>query len=242
MKNKLFNNTYFLHRGYFDNIMIPENSLEAFILAKDLKYNIELDVRLTKDKKVVVFHDNNLKRICGVNKIVEDCTYNELLHYNLLNTQNKIPHLKDVLNRIKGKVILLIETKEIKYNGILETELSKILDNYDGKFAIQSFNYLSINWFKRNRKDYIIGVLSSDFKNRKINILYKFISKRLLFDVFLNVDFISYDIRSLPNKYVLKKRKKKPIFGWTFKTKLDIKEKKQYCDYLIVEKNILKCK
>ena len=244
MMNKLFklNNTYFLHRGYFDNIKIPENSLEAFILAKKLKYNIELDVRLTKDKKIIVFHDHNLKRMCGVNKIVEDCTYNELMNYYLLNTNYKIPLLEEVLECIKGKCILLVEIKVNKYNGILERELSKILDNYNGEFAIQSFNYLSINWFKRNKKNYIIGILSSDFKNGKINKLYKFISKRLLFDIILNVDFISYDIRALPNKYVLRKRKKKPIFGWTFRTELDLKEKKQYCDYFIVEKNILKYK
>ena len=220
MKNisKLTNNTY-AHRGYFDNKKIPENSIEAFRKAIRLGYNIELDVHITKDNKIVVFHDNNLLRMCGVKIKVEDCTYDELKKYKLLNTKYRIPLLTDVLKLVNGKVNLLIETKVVKHNYKLERELSKILDNYEGYFAIQSFNYQSINWFKKHKKEYIIGVLTSDFKNKKINFIYKLISKTLFFDKILNVDFIAFDMRALPNKYIIKLRKNKPVLGWTYKTK-----------------------
>lgn len=57
------------HRGYYNNKKgIPENSVLVFKKAIDNNYLIELDVRLTKDQKLVVFHDDNLKRVCGVNK------------------------------------------------------------------------------------------------------------------------------------------------------------------------------
>ena len=239
MKNisKLIDNTY-AHRGIFDNKEIPENSIGSFKQALEYNYNIELDVRLTKDKKIVVFHDDNLSRLCGVNKLVSECSYNEIKQYKLLNTKYIIPLLVDVLSIVNGKVNLLIETKSKKYSNNLEKELSKLLDDYKGTFAIQSFNFLSIKWFKKNRKNYIVGVLASNFKNKRINIFYKLISKTLLFDIVLKVDFISFDIKSLPNKYLNKKRNKKPILGWTFKSLEDV-EKSKYCDCIIAEKKIL---
>ena len=236
MKNvkQLINNTY-AHRGYFDNEKIPENSIGAFIRAIKFGYNIELDVHITKDNKIVVFHDDNLTRMCGINKKIEDCNYDELKKYRLLNTKYGIPLLTDVLKLVDGKVNLLIETKVKKHNFKLEKNLSKILDSYKGYFAIHSFNYLSIGWFKRHKKNYIVGILASDFKNKKINYLYKLISKTLLFDKILKVDFISFDIRALPNKFVLNKKEEKPVLGWTYKTN----KNNEYFDCIIAEKDVL---
>ena len=61
------------HRGYFNNEAgIPENSLPAFQRAIKHGYSIELDVHLTKDEHVVVYHDNGLKRMNGVKKTLSD--------------------------------------------------------------------------------------------------------------------------------------------------------------------------
>lgn len=225
------------HRGYHDKVMgIPENSIAAFKRAIRYNYPIELDVHLTKDNKLVVFHDSNLKRVCGVNKIIENCTYNELLKYNLFGTKYKIPLFEEVLKLVDGKVGLLIETKTSKFNGKLEKELSNLLDNYNGLFAIQSFNPSSVLWFKKNRKNYIRGLLASDFKNRKdISNLRKNIIKTLITDIILKTDFIAYDIKSLPNSYVKSKRKSKLILGWTIRGKKDYEKAIKYCDNLICE-------
>ena len=59
------------HRGDHDiKNKIPENSIPAFKKAINNNYTIELDVHLTKDNKIVVFHDNTLKRVCNINKII----------------------------------------------------------------------------------------------------------------------------------------------------------------------------
>ena len=225
----------FAHRGYFDNEKLPENSMPAFRKALRYGYNIELDVHLTKDNKLVVFHDNNLKRVCGVNKIIEDCTYDELLKYNLFNTNYKIPLFCDVLKLVNGKVALLIETKVIKC-GKLEEELCKYLDDYKGFFAIQSFNPFSIYWFKKHRKNYIRGILSGDFKhNKNISNLRKIIMKTLIIDVILKTDFIAYDIRALPCGYVESKIKRKVVLGWTVRDKNDYDKSKKYCNNFIGE-------
>ena len=223
------------HRGYFNNKNIPENSISAFKKAIRYGYSIELDVHLTKDEKVVVFHDFNLKRMCGVNKRIEDCTYDELLKYNLLDTKYKIPLFSEVLNLINGKVPLLIETK-VEKSGRLEQIMSDMLDNYNGNFAIQSFNPFSIYWFKKHRKYYVRGILSGDFKhNKTMSSLRKNILKSLVVDIILKVDFISYDIRALPNSRIEKKRKYKTIIGWTVNDKKEYLFAKKYCDNMICE-------
>ena len=60
-------NNKIAHRGMFDNIKIPENSLSSFKKALKYNYSIELDIQLTKDNILVVFHDSNLKRMTGIN-------------------------------------------------------------------------------------------------------------------------------------------------------------------------------
>lgn len=223
------------HRGYHNNKKgIPENSVLAFKKAIDNNYLIELDVRLTKDKKLVVFHDDNLKRVCGVNKRVKDLTYRELLKYNLFDTTLKVPLFSDVIKLVNGRVPILIETKYHNRFGVLEKILINELSNYKGLYAIQSFYPMSLLWLKRNTKDIPIGLLSSNFKN-DLNRLKSIIGKTLILDLFFKTDFISYDVKGLPNNYLSYKRNKKKIVIWTIKNKKDYDLARQYTDSLICE-------
>ena len=88
------------HRG-FHNLEknIPENSIKAFKEAIKNNYVIELDIHRTKDNKLVVFHDYNLKRVCGIDKTIESCTYKELSKLYLFNTSSKIPLFSEVLSQ-----------------------------------------------------------------------------------------------------------------------------------------------
>lgn len=223
------------HRGYHNNKKgIPENSVLAFKKAIDNNYLIELDVRLTKDKKLVVFHDDNLKRVCGVNKMVKDLTYRELLRYNLFDTTLKVPLFSDVIKLVNGRVPILIETKYHNRYGVLEKILINELSNYKGLYAIQSFYPMSLLWLKINTKDIPIGLLSSNFKN-DLNRLKSIIGKTLILDLFFKTDFISYDVKGLPNNYLSYKRNKKKIVIWTIKNKKDYDLARQYTDSLICE-------
>lgn len=223
------------HRGYHNNKKgIPENSVLAFKKAIDNNYLIELDVRLTKDQKLVVFHDDNLKRVCGVNKKVKDLTYKELLKYNLFDTTLKVPLFSDVIKLVNGRVPILIETKYHNRYGVLEKILINELSNYKGLYAIQSFYPMTLLWLKRNTKDIPIGLLSSNFKN-DLNRLKSIIGKTLILDLFFKTDFISYDVKGLPNNYLSYKRNKKKIVIWTIKNKKDYDLARQYTDSLICE-------
>ena len=74
--------TDYAHRGLW-NERFPENSLGAFERAARAGHAIELDIRLTKDKRIVVFHDDDLMRMCGVGKKVSDMTLAELKRFPL---------------------------------------------------------------------------------------------------------------------------------------------------------------
>ena len=74
----------YAHRGLFDNKKIVENTISAFKKALLDNLNIELDIRVTKDKKIIVFHDDNIKRLTGINRLVKDMSYDELSKVKLI--------------------------------------------------------------------------------------------------------------------------------------------------------------
>lgn len=215
------------HRGYFDiNKGIPENSIKAFKKAIRYNYMIEFDVRKTKDDKLIVFHDDNLKRCCGINKNIDECTYEELSKLYLFNTSSKIPLFSDVLSIIDGKVPIIIETKGNNKYGILEELMEKELSSYKGEYAIQSFNPLSILWYKRKRPNIKRGLLESVNSRKKISIFRKIIS----FNWILKPDFYSLD-----TKLKDKKEPNKLYLGWTIKDELEYSKYKDKYNNLICE-------
>jgi len=164
-----FDNIIIAHRGVHNNIDIPENSLLAFKEAIKNNLAIELDVQLTKDNVLVVFHDNNLERMTKVNKNICNLTYNELKNIKLLNTNETIPTFKEVLNIVNGNVLLDIEIKDTKRINILCKKLVEELNEYKYPFIIKSFNPKIVRWFKKHKKNYIRGLLiKKDIYNKHI--------------------------------------------------------------------------
>lgn len=211
------------HRGYhYKNI--PENSIDAFNEAIKKKYIIELDIHLTKDNKIVVCHDYNLKRIANVDKEIEKLNYDEIKELKLFKTNNKIPLLEEVLKIINGKVPVIIElkVKNLIRVGKLERELVKILDNYNGKFAVKSFNPLTVIWFKKHKDNYIRGLLVETKK-----------AYNLMFIKFCEPDFLSSSYKLLKDKRIKKFKKNKPVLAWT------IRNKKNYDKYIDKYDNLI---
>lgn len=114
--------------------------------------------------------------------------------------------------------------------------MAKILDNYNGKFAVQSFSPLSIYWFKKNRPKFIRGQLSKDFSNDRMLLIDKIFLKNMYLNFLSKPDFISYDINAMPNKYVKKYREKNNIvLGWTVNDIEEYKKGMKYCDNMICD-------
>jgi len=229
-KNKIIS-----HRGIHDNKKIYENTLEAFKLAIEKDYIIELDIHLTKDKKIIVYHDWNTKRITNQDKVVEESTYQDLNNQKFLH----IPLLEEVLELVKGKVPLLIEIKQQNKVGELESILMSILNKYKGKYAIQSFNPLVLLWFKNNYPNILRGQLSYQYKSKKIAHYKKHILSNMLLNKITKPHFISYKYDELYISKIKKYKKKNIILlGWTVTTKEEYNKYIKYYDNLICEKFI----
>jgi len=217
------------HRGIHDNIHVYENTIEAFEKAIKRNIPIELDVHLLKDNKLVVFHDDNLKRLTGIKKEIRSLTYTELQNIKIKDKYS-IPLFRDVLELVDGKVLLAIEIKDDK--RVLDTcrELVKLLDPYNGKFVIQSFYPKYIHWLKCYRKDYISGLLIPLTSPK----LYQFIIHKLLHIPILSPDFIACSKYTLTTERMQKLRKKIPLFVWTIQSKEELYHYKNYADGFIM--------
>ena len=204
------------HRG-LHNSQIPENTLPAFVKCVDKNYIIELDIHILSDNTIVVYHDHNLKKLTGVNKVIETLTYTQLSSIKI-DKKYTIPTLKQVMHIVNGKVPILIEIKDVDNNSKFEEELVKILDNYKGEFAIQSTNPFVIDWFYKNRKDYVIGLIV--FNDLNYKLVKKYVKK---------IDFISVYKKQLPFKI------NKLVLGWTIRKQSEYEKYKYLCDNLICE-------
>lgn len=191
-----FMNRHYAHRGLFNpEAGVPENSLSAFRKAVKADYGIEFDVQLSKDDKLVVFHDATLKRMCGVEGYVWDYTLEELKQFRLMNTEETIPTLEETLQVIGGKVPLIIEYKLDRIQTKVCELADKVLRNYKGVYCIECFNPLAVMWYRNNRPDIMRGQLCEElFRNEQFkgNPIYTVMSY-LLPNVMTRPDFIAFN-------------------------------------------------
>ncbi len=132
-QKKIFRGVNYAHRGlHTRDKSVPENSLAAFRQAAQEGYGIELDVQLSKDGEVVVFHDDTLDRVCGVHARVDELTWPELQQLRLCGTDEQIPLFSEVLKNIQGCEALIVELKNGPRNRELCEKTLALLENYHG--------------------------------------------------------------------------------------------------------------
>jgi glycerophosphoryl diester phosphodiesterase len=158
----------FAHRGLYDNKTdAPENSLRAFAAAAEKGYGIELDIHLTSDGEIVVFHDDSLARMCGLQKPVEALSLAEIKALRLLGTEEEIPEFGEFLALVDGRATLLVEFKTGIPGGSdvapLCAKAARALDAYKGAYLIESFDANVLAWFRKNRPAVMRGQLALGF-------------------------------------------------------------------------------
>ena len=84
IKNSWLVKSPIAHRGLFDNRTIAENSLTAFSECVKNGTPIELDVRITKDKQIIVFHDDKLGRMTDIDGYANNLDYADIKKAKLL--------------------------------------------------------------------------------------------------------------------------------------------------------------
>lgn len=129
------------HRGASKDF--KENTMEAFLEAKRLEADwIELDLRCTKDKQVVVLHDASLKRTYGINKKIAEVKYEEVPN---------LPLFKDVLHWAKENQVKL--NVEFKASGDFDYLVYEVLrelrvEDYFFNVVLASSNYEVLKMIK----------------------------------------------------------------------------------------------
>jgi len=196
------NHSIIAHRGIYNNITIYENSMDAIIYAVKNNIIVEIDIRMTKDNHLIVFHDEDASRLLKIKDTINVLTKEEIDYYS----HYKIPTLKEVLEFINGRVPIVIEVKED--NKIFREEVIKILKDYKGKYVIQSFIYDAVKFY--HKKDFVTGLLVG--KKENINLLNKN----------LNVDFLNIKYDLLDRKQINILKKKYYLIGYTLDNRSDV--------------------
>lgn len=159
------------HRGCCT--LYPENTLEAFRAAAELDgiTGIELDIQLTSDGEMVVFHDENLRRVTHIDRNVRGCTLAEIKNIAIPANDGKycsIPTLEEVLVMMKpyceSRGILInieLKTSIIRYDGI-ESKAYEIVRKYGMEQYIvwSSFLAESVDIIKKIDRDAKTAVLA----------------------------------------------------------------------------------
>lgn len=189
----------FAHRGlHGQKEGAPENSLRAFQLAVASGYGIELDIALSRDHQVVVFHDDTLSRVCGVDGKIEEYDYAALQKFSLNGTTEHIPLFSDVLALVAGQVPLIVEFKHTSDNKALVQLALALLDHYKGPYCVESFNPLILSRIRRARPNLFRGQLSCRLMKTG-NGAKAFPLQYLLFNFISRPHFIAYEYTQMDN-------------------------------------------
>ncbi len=240
-QKKPFVRRNFAHRGFYDNEAgVPENSLAAFEAAMQNGYGCELDVQFTKDKKLIVFHDNDFRRACGVDANVWDLTWEEVQQLRLFGSEEKVPTFRQVLDTVAGRNPLIVEIKAEGLNMDWYAQVCEAtkaeLENYGGEYCVESFHPGVVGWVKKNMPGITRGLLidgKSD-PGTPHRLLVDMLSI-LLGDVICRPHFIAYNCNK--RNFALRLAQKLGAFTvmWTVKTPEHQAELEKIEDCIIFE-------
>ncbi|WP_112610203.1 glycerophosphodiester phosphodiesterase [Rhizobium sp. WW22] len=198
------------HRGYHDmNKEVWENTLSAFNRAIEAGFAIECDLHYASDGVPVVFHDDDLQRVCNLPGEVRERTSAELGLLSIGGTRDKIPTLKQLLQLCGGKVPLVLELKgrEGDDEGFAESVL-EVLEGYKGHVALMSFDHWLLKDLKALEAPYPVGLTA---EGNKPETFFQHDEA-----MHLGLDFISYFYGHLPNPFVTAQRQRSiPVITWT---------------------------
>lgn len=215
----------YAHRGYHDATH-PENSLSAFARAHEYNLAVELDVQLTRDGKVVVFHDEKLSRMCGEDKAISDMDYEELKEISFTGFDEHVPLFSDVLNTLDGESIICeIKTHKDPKDCTICPLIAEYIDNYSGHIVIESFSPYILKWFKENRPDIIRGQLSQNFtKHGGLGGINAVLLGNFITNFLAKPDFLAYNYEDITLGFSLATLFGPTLVAWTVRSKAELEK------------------
>ena len=191
----------YAHRGLHGE-GAPENSMAAFLRAREHGFGVELDVHLTADRELVVIHDSEIERMCGRAGVVEEMTLSELCECRLLGTDQGIPTFDEALSafdcdptgesELPAPVIVELKTRGDNAAALCEKVMAG-LDAHLVRFCVESFDPRVLIWLRRHRPEVIRGQLAQDFMGEDWRPLYQRVGgTALLGNAATRPDFVAY--------------------------------------------------
>ncbi len=210
------------HRG-LHNEVYSENSILAFKNAIDNDFAFELDVHLSKDKKLIVCHDSTLKRVTGKEGIIEELTLEEIKNNYHLSDKTNIPTLDEVLELNEEKVPMVIELKPYKrnYKELAKKVVSTLNEIKDKRNVILiSFYPQCLLPFKKEK--YI----------RCLLLLYK---RKYLYCLRHLFEGLDVEYTFFKDKKYKKMNKKRLVLTWTINNEESLELAKRFADSITFE-------
>lgn len=229
--------TDYAHRGLHGGD-VPENSMAAFRLAVENGFGIELDVQLSRDGEVMVFHDYTLRRMTGREEKLADLTAAQLQTLSLSGTEETVPTFRQVLELVDGRVPLLVELKGEDLSTALCGKVAAVLREYRGPYCMESFNPLLIRAMKKQLPEAFYGQLYTNVcRDKKRSTPLNLLLTAMAFNFLAGPDFVAYnkaDRRTLPVAIVTKLHRL-PRFVWTARGAEERQIAKDLGEYAIFE-------
>jgi glycerophosphoryl diester phosphodiesterase len=234
-----FTGKLYAHRGlHDDNREVIENSLAAFQKAVEAGYGVELDVQRTKDGQAVVFHDGDLRRICGGQGDLLHFTYEELKAFPLPDG-TVIPLFSEALAQIAGKAPLIVEIKH--HGGAVQNAILalNVLRGYAGPYCMESFHPLAVRHLRQHAPKVLRGQLADGrrWNSRKKTLFSHLALKHLLVNAIGRPHFVAY---SYPDDHTLAMWFMKHVFrsllaAWTVRDQSTMKKARKGYEMTIFE-------
>ena len=218
------------HRGYHDmNKQVWENTLSAFTRAIEAGFAIECDLQSAADSVPVIFHDDDLQRLCNIKGDVRSRSAGELGLLSVGATRDRIPTLKRLLDLCRGKVPLVLELKGRPGDdeGFADSVLEALQD-YQGNVALMSFDHWLLKDLKALGCRHPIGLTAEGARAETFASHEKAMQ--------LGLDFISYNVNHLPNPFITAQRAAGiPVITWTVRDEAARKHTLEHADQMTFE-------
>lgn len=207
------------HRGFCS--LIRKNQMTNFAEALKTCKGVEFDIRMTKDKQIIIFHDHNFKRIGQTNKTVKSLTYQEIKELSFFkDNPDFLPPLfiEDFTKKLAKKYqIINVEIKADHYTKkefyMLENALKILKKKTQAEIIVSSFSWKILKFIANLdstmfKKGYLIGSLT-----------------KIDYDLIKKFDYLHPSLGTIKKKSNIQiiNNLKLPMNIWTIKNELDIK-------------------
>jgi glycerophosphoryl diester phosphodiesterase len=234
------------HRGlHHRNHGVIENSASAFEAAINGGFAIECDVQLTSDGVPVIFHDDDMQRLLGIEGLIADTSADQVTSTPLVGSTagDRPQRLGEFLTQVAGRALLQIELKhqrDATGTQLLARCVAEALKTYEGPVAVESFDPNLLTAVRQFGYSGPRGIITYDYADQDedsyLTPEQRYTLRHLLHWHETQFDFISCakDALELP-AIKFWRALGKPVTAWTIRSKVEAEAARPHIDQIVFE-------